>query len=242
MGLRGEDLSHTEVSNRLEAECRISIPIFGRRLRRPTRFAAGVLALGGFAARQMRRLLALAAVSIVAFALGLAPTRSAALEYFDGRIQAHGFGETQVRVLDESFDDNLDLAQWYNILNLEVEVDVLPNGWGPIDLLQTYVRVEGRYDCVWKRGCGMFHSVNTYGDRAKRLPDRLSDGMTQDYTGVLRTGPSTDDNPRKDVQTLNGDRRADGSVIPNRGAFDLWRIRDIEGADGIPNTADDPFR
>ncbi|MBW2577939.1 MAG: hypothetical protein JRE38_07705, partial [Deltaproteobacteria bacterium] len=190
----------------------------------------------------MRRLLASAAVSIIAFALGLASTRSEALEYFDGRIQAHGFGEMQVRVLDQSFDDNLDLAQWYNVLNLEVEVDVLPNGWGPIDMLQTYVRVEGRYDCVWKRGCGMFRSVNTYGDRAKRLPDRLSDGMTQDYTGVLRTGPSTDDNPHNDIQTLNGDRRADGSVIPNRGAFDLWRIRDIEGADGIPNTADDPFR
>jgi hypothetical protein len=188
----------------------------------------------------MRRLLASAAVSIIA--LALTSTRSEALEYFDGRIQAHGFGEMQVRVLDQSFDDNLDLAQWYNVLNLEVEVDVLPNGWGPIDLLQTYVRVEGRYDCVWKRGCGMFRSVNTYGDRAKRLPDRLSDGMTQDYTGVLRTGPSTDDNPHNDIQTLNGDRRADGSVIPNRGAFDLWRIRDIEGADGIPNTADDPFR
>ena len=148
----------------------------------------------------------------------------------------------QIRVLDEQFDDNLDLTQWYNVLNLEVEIDVLPDGWGPIDLLQAYVRVEGRYDCVWKRGCGMFRSVNTYGDRAKRLPDRLSSGMTQDYAGVLRVGPSTDDNPHNGVQTLNGDRRADGSVIPNRGALDLWRIRDIEGADNIPNTDDDPFR
>ena len=188
---------------------------------------------------QKRRLLASAAASI---ALGLLSTPSEALEYFDGRIQAHGFGEMQIRVLDESFDDNLDLSQWYNVLNLELEVDVLPNGWGPIDLLQTYVRVEGRYDCVWKRGCGMFRSVNTYGDRARKLPDRLSDGMTQDYAGVLRTGPASDDNPRHDAQTLNGDRRADGSVIPSRGAFDLWRIQDIEGADGIPNTDDDPFR
>ena len=127
--------------------------------------------MGGFAALQMRRLLASAAVSIIALALGLASTRSEALEYFDGRIQAHGFGEMQVRVLDQSFDDNLDLTQWYNVLNLEVEVDVLPNGWGPIDLLQTYVRVEGRYDCVWQRGCGMFRSVNTYGDRGAFLPD-----------------------------------------------------------------------
>ncbi|MCH8890051.1 MAG: hypothetical protein IH827_03065, partial [Myxococcales bacterium] len=136
----------------------------------------------------------------------------------------------------------LDLSQWYNVLNLELEIDVLPNGWGPIDQLQAYVRVEGRYDCVWTRGCGMFRTANTYGDRAKKLPDRLSDGKTQDYAGVLQTGPVTDDNPHNDVQKFNGDRRADGSVIPNRGAFDIWRIRDIEGADDIANTNDDPFR
>jgi len=184
----------------------------------------------------------LAAASIAAIALGVFPTRSEALEFFDGRIQAHGFAEMQIRVLDEQFGDNLDLAQWYNVVNLEVEVDILPDGWGPIDLLQAYVRVEGRYDCVWKRGCGMFRSVNTYGDRAKRLPDRLSDGATQDYAGVLKTGRTNRDNPHNDVQTFNGDRRADGSVIPNRGAFNLWRLRDIEGADNIPNTNDDPFR
>ncbi len=137
---------------------------------------------------QKRGLLASAAAAIAAIALGLGSTRAEALEFFDGRIQAHGFAEMQIRVLDEQFDDNLDLAQWYNVLSLEVEADILPDGWGPIDMLQAYVRVEGRYDCVWKRGCGMFQSVNTYGDRAKKLPDRLSDGMTQDYAGVLRVG------------------------------------------------------
>ena len=219
-------------------------------LRRPACFDAEVPALETLAQSRKRRLmasrkrrsLASAAAAIAAITLGLVSARSEALEFFDGRIQAHGFGEMQIRVLDESFNDDLDLAQWYNVLNLEVEVDVLPDGWGPIDLLQAYVRVEGRYDCVWTRGCGMFRTANTYGDRARRLPDRLSDGMTQDYAGALRTGPATDDNPHKDVQTFNGDRRADGSVIPNRGAFDIWRIRDIEGADNIPNTNDDPFR
>jgi hypothetical protein len=190
---------------------------------------------------ERRGRLASAAALISAIALCLPSARSEALEFFDGRIQAHGFAEMQIRVIDEQFGDNLDLAQWYNVVNLEVEVDVLPKGWGPINLLQAYVRVEGRYDCVWKRGCGMFRSVNTYGNRARRLPNRLSDGMTQDYAGALQVGSANDDNPRQDIQTLNGDR-SDGSVIPNRGAFDYWRIRDIEGADNIPNTNDDPFR
>ncbi len=190
-------------------------------------------------ALQKRRRLAWAAAAI---ALGATPNRSAALEYFDGRIQVHGFGEMQVRMLDQSFDDHLDLSQWYNVVGLEIETDVLPKGWGPFDLLKTYVRVEARYDCVWKHGCGMFRSVNTYGDRATRLPDRLNDGQTQDYAGVLRVGPPNDDNPQHHVQTLNGARRADGSVVPNTGAFDLWRLQDIAGADGVPNTDDDPFR
>ncbi len=183
-----------------------------------------------------------ALLAVASLALGLSSTPCEALDFFDGRIQAHGFAEMQIRVLDEQFADNLDLSQWYNVANLELEIDVLPDGWGPIDSFQTFVRVEGRYDCLWERGCGMFRSVNTYGDRARRLPDRLRDGATQDYAGVLKTGPTTEDNPHGDVQTLNGDRRADGSVIPNRGALDLWRLRDIEGADDIPNTDDDPFR
>ena len=108
--------------------------------------------------------------ALLALGLGLlAPTVAPALEAFDGRIQVHGFAEMQLRALDEHFEEQLDLAQWYNILNVELEFDILPDGWGPIDLLQAYVRLEGRYDCVWSRGCGMFRSVNTYGDDAQRL-------------------------------------------------------------------------
>ena len=110
-----------------------------------------------------------------------------AVEAFDGRVQVHGFVEEQLRVLDGSFNEEADLAQWYNVLNLELETDIAPNGFGPIDLLQTYTRVEARYDCVYSRGCGTMRSVNTYGDRAKRLPQRLRDAKDQDYAGVIQT-------------------------------------------------------
>ena len=115
---------------------------------------------------------------IAVIALGLGSTRSEALEFFDGRIQAHGFAEMQIRVLDEQFGDNLDLAQWYNVVNLEVEVDALPDGWGPIDLLNAFVRLETRFDCVYSRGCGMMRGADAYGE-AKKVADtavKLADG------------------------------------------------------------------
>ena len=31
--------------------------------------------------------------------------------------------------------DGIDLTQWYNILNVEIEVDIAPDGFGPFDLV-----------------------------------------------------------------------------------------------------------
>ncbi len=123
--------------------------------------------------------------AFVALLVLLAAPRSEAFEAWDGRLQAHGFVETQVRAIDSSFSQELDLTQWYNVLNLELEADILQDKWGPIDLLSAYVRAEVRYDCVWKRGCGMFQSVNTYGDRVERLPKRLRDAKDKEWAGVI---------------------------------------------------------
>jgi len=134
-----------------------------------------------------------------------------ALEALDGRVQLHGFVEEQLRVLDGSFNEEADLAQWYNVLNLELEVDIAPNGFGPIDLLSSYVRVEGRYDCVYSRGCGTMRSVNTYGNRAERLPQRLRDAQDQDYAGVIKTD--------RDVERIADKRPSPWGVlqvVPNR--------------------------
>ena len=77
-----------------------------------------------------------------------------------------------MRAISEKFSQELDLAQWYNILEVEIDGHVLPEGWGPIDLLDIHVRGEGRYDAIYSRGFGLFPSINTYGDRAKRLQSR----------------------------------------------------------------------
>jgi hypothetical protein len=122
--------------------------------------------------------------------LSLLAPRAGAIEAFEGRIQAHGFVEMQIRALDADFAEEIDLAQWYNVLNIELEFDILPDGWGPFDLLQAYVRAEGRYDCIYSRGCGMFPSVNTFGDKSEDLPLRLRDAIDQDYGGVIDTSDS----------------------------------------------------
>lgn len=125
----------------------------------------------------------------VAFAIAWISQPAAAVEFADGRVQVHGFGEMQIRALNEKFSQELDLAQWYNVINLELEVDVAPDGWGPFDLISAYVRAEGRYDAIYSQGFGMFNSVNTYGDDAKRLPRRLRDASDLEYGGTI---PATD--------------------------------------------------
>jgi hypothetical protein len=129
---------------------------------------------------------------LIALGCGLAEDAQAG-EFVDGRVQLHGFAEVQLRALNSGFSEELDLAQWYNILNLEVELDVIRDGLGPIDLMQAYVRVEGRYDAIYSRGFGLFGSIDTYGDFADRLPKRLRDAQDREFGGTQPT------------QDLNGD-------------------------------------
>ena len=111
-----------------------------------------------------------------------------ALEAFDGALQLHGYFEIQTRVLarDYSPNDGYHLAQWYNILNLELEWDAAPQGWGPFDLVSGFLRAEVRYDCVWTGGCYMLPGYkNRYGVDAERLPRRLSNARKHGLVGVI---------------------------------------------------------
>ncbi len=107
-----------------------------------------------------------------------------------GPLQIHGFYENQTRVISRNFDgtDDFDLTQWYQVLNLEMELDIAPDGWGPFDIISAYARVEARFDCVYDRACYVFPSANAFGDRAKKLPKRYSDGRRSGFTGSQFTG------------------------------------------------------
>ncbi len=172
---------------------------------------------------------------------------AAALEFWDGRLAIHGFYGMQVRSIANNFDyqDGWDLTQWYHILNLEIEAEIAPDGFGPFDLISAFGRIEVRYDCVWTRGCGIFSSADTYGDRSKRLPKRLLDGR--------RTGYS--------LQAFNGDTRRFRQYsnplqlsfnlrdipTPSRQPMTFSYIPGLEnlsaslGPDGEFGTEDDPF-
>ncbi len=175
------------------------------------------------------------------------PAESRALEAFDGRLQFHGFYESQLRALAKGYsaDDGWDLAQWYQVLDLELELDLLQDDWGPFNSISGFVRADVRYDCVWSGGCGMFDSVNTYGNRAKRLPKRFSNGHRTGFTGAIRNSAvETDDDPatppvnfsdrRPYIQIPLGQGGADFSqagAFPRRvnGERELARIWNVPG-------------
>jgi hypothetical protein len=120
---------------------------------------------------------------LAALAIFTAP--AAAFELFDGRLEVHGFFESQLRVLNEDFSEDWDVAQWYQVLDVEIELNIIDDTWMGIDLLSAFVRFEVRYDCVYSHGCGMFRSINAYGDKAQSLPRRLSSGNDSTTAGVL---------------------------------------------------------
>jgi hypothetical protein len=133
-------------------------------------------------------------------------------EFFDGRLQLHGFAEAQVRALARNMDasDNWDLAQWYNVVSLELEYTAVDSGWGPFDLLSFFSRVEARYDCVWTRACGIFPSVNSWGDRAAKLPLRMTNAKNSGFQGSVFTGATGRYSGSEVVPVLDGRTAAVG--------------------------------
>jgi len=125
-----------------------------------------------------------------ALLLVLVSLPAAALEFFDRRLQIHGFYEQQIRSIWTDFTgkNDWDLTQWYHVLNLEVEAEIAPDGFGPFDLVSGFARIEARFDCVWRRGCWMFDNVDVYGDRPGRLPSRIQNGRESGFDGTQFTG------------------------------------------------------
>ena len=127
---------------------------------------------------------------VAALVLIAVSTPAAAIEFWDGKLEVHGYYEQQIRSLWEDYtgSNDWDLTQWYHVLNLEIEADIAPDGVGPFDLVSAFARIEARYDCVWRRGCGLFRSADVYGDRPGRLPQRLASGHETGYSSTQFTG------------------------------------------------------
>ncbi len=123
-------------------------------------------------------------------------SQASAIELFDGRAQIHGFYEMQFRVLNSNYGENWDVSQWYNVFDVEVELDLIQDTIGPIDLMSAYIRLEARYDCIYSRGCGMFRSMNAYGDRSENLPRRLSNATKHVTAGTIEFDDDVEEGER----------------------------------------------
>ena len=135
------------------------------------------------------------------------------------RIDIHGYYEMRV-VGGENFGtrDAWDLYGWQHVLNVEVEAQLAPNGFGPFSAISAFARAELKFDCVYSHGCGLFDSANAFGRRPRNLPARLQAGQREGDAGTQATYDRRayyfDDETRLDgaVIGVDGVRNAD---LPN---------------------------
>jgi hypothetical protein len=142
-----------------------------------------------------------------ALAVGLfgAVAPAQAIEFWDERIQIHGFLETRMSFGYEDFNqkNEIDMYGWLQVLNVEAEAEIAPDGWGPFDMVAAFARVEVKYDCVWSHACGLFDSVDAFGNNPKNLPNRVQTG---ERLGIAGSQIINDTRPYwfADRQRLNG--------------------------------------
>jgi Protein of unknown function (DUF1302) len=129
-------------------------------------------------------------IALVLVVLGLLAQPARAIEFWDGRIQVHGFYETRMSFGYEDFNANkgIDLYSWLHVLNIEIESEIAPDGWGPFDMVAAYARVEVKYDCVWSHACGIFPQADAFGNNPGNLPDRVQNGERLGLSGSQFTG------------------------------------------------------
>jgi hypothetical protein len=129
-------------------------------------------------------------LGFLVFAVG---TPAMAIEFWDGRLQIHGFYEARLSYGWEDFDADKQINQFgfLHVLNVEVEADLLPDGWGPFDLVSSFARVEVKFDCVYIRGCYVTPMAHSWGTRPKRIAERISDGRRDGVAGSQWSVPDT---------------------------------------------------
>jgi len=106
--------------------------------------------------------------------------------------------------------------------------------------MSAYVRLEGRYDAVYSQGFGMFPSVNTYGDRSERIPERLRGAVDTDFGGVIEIREADADACRRLGD--DAERGADvGVEVEARGGLEA-RVGGLEVTDAVDREGADLAR
>jgi hypothetical protein len=135
------------------------------------------------------------------------------IDLLEGKVEIHGYVEEQIRTISDDLNAHLDLTQWYNVLNIEMDFNIAPQGFGPFDSVTGYVGIEVRYDCVWTRACGISSSTNNFGNRSRALPERLSGAQNLGFGGTARNADAFYRQPGGRIETVQ-DYPANPYVTP----------------------------
>ncbi|HTO53719.1 MAG TPA: hypothetical protein VMR50_10050 [Myxococcota bacterium] len=129
------------------------------------------------------------------------------------KFSIHGFYEARLLFVGEDLPaHSVTFSQFRHVLNLEFELSLFPDGFGPFDSMFMYTRVLASFDCIYSRACGLFASADSYGDAARnavRQPASLQEDARPKspfFGGLLKQDfvPGTMVDPR---QILNPSRR-----------------------------------
>src|SRR5262245_36194348 len=150
-------------------------------------------------------------VALAALGLGLQAGPAVAIEFFDGKVQVHGFYESRLSYGWEDFNpaNEITMYGFLHVLNIEIESELAPNGWGPFDMVAAYSSIEVKYDCVWNHACGLIDNYSTFGNAPHNMPARV-----QNSTRLALAGSQNPDESRRPFwfskrQELSGNLFAD---------------------------------
>ena len=132
----------------------------------------------------------LLAVKVAALVLGLLtlisarPASAIDIELPGERtLMIHGFYETRLRFSGRNLPfggDGVTYSAFRHVLDLETELDLLPEGWGVFDTLFFFSRWVFKYECIYDNSCGLFDSADSYDSRERsptfstKNPSRLN--------------------------------------------------------------------
>ena len=116
----------------------------------------------------------LLAVKLVALVLGLLtliavrPALALDIELPGERqLQIHGFYETRLRFIGEDMPfggEGVTFSQFRHVLDLETELEILPEGYGVFDTLFLFTRWVFSYECIYDGSCDLFNSADSFGE------------------------------------------------------------------------------
>ncbi len=153
-------------------------------------------------------------VVLLAFAVLLSGVQGArGIDLLEDRVHLHGYYENQLRFIDDGFHtQRIYGSRWANVLHLELETDIAPDGWGPFSSISSYVGLTGSYDCIWTQMCGLARNYPYWGNRARVAPQNDTNARAPTHTGAIPLPPGTP--PTQNA--LTGTSVAPGALIsPN---------------------------